>query len=294
MAKQPRVLTGQVATITGGARGIGRATAEALVRRGMKVAIGDLDVAEAQRTADALGGGTIALPLDVTDRASFSAFLDGVEAQLGPVDVLINNAGIMQVGRFDEEDDATAIRQIDINVHGVITGMKLALARMKPRGRGHIVNIASVAGLAPGPGVATYVATKHAVVGLTESVRLELRGTGVEVSTVCPAPVATELFSGIDASGVLKPIQPHEVADAIVAVLQTPRPIAVVPAALGRLIKTFSLLPPRVNERLAKLMKTDNAMLKGLDPQKRAAYELRAAKSEPGLEPADEQPQLTA
>jgi short-subunit dehydrogenase len=142
--------------------------------------------------------------------------------------------------------------------------------------------------------VATYVATKHAVVGLTESVRLELRGTGIELSAVCPAPVATELFSGIDASGVLKPIQPQEVADAIVAVLQRPAPVAVVPPAVGKLIKTFSLLPPRVNERVAKLLKTDNAMLKGLNPEQRAAYELRAARSEPGLEAGDEQQQLTA
>jgi NADP-dependent 3-hydroxy acid dehydrogenase YdfG len=294
MAKTPRSLTGQVVAITGGARGIGRATAEALIRQGTKVAIGDVDLAEAQRTADALGAGTVALELDVTDRASFAAFLDDAETRLGPVDVLVNNAGIMQVGRFDEEDDATAIRQVDINVHGVITGTKLAIAKMAPRRRGHVVNIASVAGLAPGPGVATYVGTKHFVVGLTESVRLEMRGSGIEFTTICPAPVATELFSGIDTSGVLKPIQPQEVADAIVAALQQPKPISVVPPSVGRLIKTFGLLPPAVNERISKLLKTDDAMLKGLDPAKRAAYEERAAQSEPGLEVPEDQRQTTA
>src|SRR3712207_8572753 len=99
LAKQPRNLTGQVAAITGGARGIGKATAEAFVRQGMKVAIGDLDLDEAQRTADALGAGTVALRLDVTDRDSFATFLDEAEAQLGPIDVVVNNAGIMQIGR---------------------------------------------------------------------------------------------------------------------------------------------------------------------------------------------------
>src|SRR5215212_3111276 len=101
MAKQPRSLTGQVAAITGAARGIGKATAEAFVRQGMKVAIGDLDLAEAQKTADQLGGGTVALELNVTDRASVDKFLDEVEAKLGPLDVLVNNAGIMPLGPFE-------------------------------------------------------------------------------------------------------------------------------------------------------------------------------------------------
>jgi NADP-dependent 3-hydroxy acid dehydrogenase YdfG len=287
--KQPRVLTGQVAAITGGARGIGRATAEAFVRQGMKVAIGDLDVTEAQRTADQLGAGTIALELDVTKRASFAAFLDAAEQQLGPVDVLVNNAGIMPVGPFEEEDEATAIRQVDINVHGVITGTKLAIAKMKPRGRGHVVNIASVAGLAPGPGVATYTGTKHFVVGLTDSLHGELADSGLEFSTVCPAPVATELFSGIDSSGVLKPIQPDEVAQAIVEVLQHPVPRRVVPKSLGGLIKLTGFLPVKVNERVAKLLKTDKGLLDKFDRDRRAAYEARAAASEPGLAVPEEE-----
>ena len=107
-----------------------------------------------------------ACPLDVTSRASFAAFVDATEEQLGPLDVLVNNAGIMPLGRFVDEDDSTTQRMIDINLHGVIFGMKLALARMVPRDRGHIVNIASQAGKFGAPGGATYSATKHAVVGL--------------------------------------------------------------------------------------------------------------------------------
>jgi short-subunit dehydrogenase len=259
----------------------------------MKVALGDLDVAEAQRTADQLGAGTIAVSLDVTDRDSFAAFLDATEEQLGPVDVLVNNAGIMPVGRFEDEDDASTIRQVDINIHGVITGTKLAVRRMRPRGRGHVINIASVAGLAPGPGVATYVATKHAVVGLTESVRLEMKGTGVELTTICPAPVATELFSGIETSGVLKPIQPTEVADAIVDAVRSPKARAVVPKQLNAVIKTTSLLPTRAQERVAKLLKTEQGLLPYVQPELRAAYERRAAESEPSV-PSAERPQIEA
>ena len=132
MAKQPRILAGETAAITGAARGIGRATAEAFLRQGMRVAIGDVDLEAASQTASELGASTVALPLDVTDRDSFSAFLDGAEEQLGPLDVLVNNAGIMQIGRFIDEDDLTARRMVDINLHGVILGMKLALDAHDP------------------------------------------------------------------------------------------------------------------------------------------------------------------
>src|ERR1700694_33396 len=108
MAKTPRILAGQTAAITGGARGIGRATAEALLRQGMKVAIGDVDLDAARKTGSALGARTAGLPLDVTNRASVVAFMYGADEQLGPVEVLVNNAGIMPLGRFTDEDDATA------------------------------------------------------------------------------------------------------------------------------------------------------------------------------------------
>src|SRR3954454_5631823 len=135
MAKQRRSLSGKVVAITGGARGIGKATAAALVRKGCRVAIGDLDLELAERTAGELGGGTVALPLDVTDRSSFAAFLDAAERELGPVDVVINNAGIMPVSPFADEPDDSIKRQLDINVYGVIVGTQLAIARLRPRGR---------------------------------------------------------------------------------------------------------------------------------------------------------------
>jgi NADP-dependent 3-hydroxy acid dehydrogenase YdfG len=295
MAKHPKLLSGQVAAITGAARGIGKATAEAFVRQGMKVAIGDLDLAEAQRAADELGAGTIALELNVTDRASIERFLDETEKQLGPVDVLVNNAGIMQLGRFWEEDDDTAQRMIDINLHGVIWGSKLGLQRMIPRGRGAIVNIASQAGLYGAPGGATYSATKHGVVGLTEAVRGELRlagHEGIQMSYVCPVVVNTELGGGLANTNGMKPVQPRDVADSIVEALQLGTVDVHVPKSIKRVQKVTGLLPRRASEGIARAMKADRVLFEA-DPDARKGYELRAAHSEPGLESGDEQRQLT-
>ena len=293
MAKQPRILAGQVAAITGAARGIGRATAEAFMRQGMRVAIGDVDFEAAARTAKELGPSAVALELDVTDRDSFTAFLDGTEEQLGPLDVLVNNAGIMQIGRFLEEDDLTARRMVDINLHGVILGTKLALTRMIVRDRGHVVNISSQAGKFGAPGGATYSATKHAVVGLTEAVRGELRmmGAHVDVSYVMPFVVNTELGSGLGQARGLSSLQPSDVADAIVEALQLGTVDVWVPKSAKRQITFGSILPRRLSEGMARVMKADQ-VLAGADGSIRRGYELRASQSEPGLEPAPERQRI--
>jgi NADP-dependent 3-hydroxy acid dehydrogenase YdfG len=294
MAKQPRILAGQTAAITGAARGIGKATAQSLLRQGMKVAIGDVDFAAAQQTASELGASTVALPLDVTDRASFSAFFDRAEEQLGPVDVLVNNAGIMQIGRFIDEDDLTTRRMVDINIHGVILGTKLALERMVPRDRGHIVNISSQAGKYGSPGGATYSATKHAVVGLTEAVRgeLHLMGAHIDVSYVMPFIVNTELGSGLGEARGMKSLQPTDVAEAIVEALQHGIVDVWVPKSAKRTNALGVLLPRKLSEGMARAMKADK-VLAGADASVRRGYELRASHSEPGLEAALEVPQLT-
>jgi NADP-dependent 3-hydroxy acid dehydrogenase YdfG len=294
MAKQPRILAGETAAITGAARGIGRATAEAFLGQGMKVAIGDLDIEAARKTASELGPSTVALPLDVTDRDSFSTFLDDAEQQLGPIDVLVNNAGIMQLGRFIDEDDLTAQRMVDINIHGVIIGMKLALARMIPRDRGHVVNISSQAGKFGAPGGATYSATKHAVVGMTEAVRGELRlmGAHVNFSYVMPFVVNTELGGGLGQARGLHNLEPSEVADAIVEALQLGTVEVWVPKSAKRTNVLGTVLPRRLSEGMARALKADR-VLTDADANTRRAYELRASRSEPGLEGAPEQPQIT-
>jgi NADP-dependent 3-hydroxy acid dehydrogenase YdfG len=294
MAKQPRILAGETAAVTGGARGIGRATAEALMRQGVRVAIGDVDIETARRTASELGPTAVALPLDVTDRSSFAAFLDQTEQQLGPLDVLVNNAGIMQIGRFIDEDDLTARRMIDINLHGVILGTKLALARMVPRDRGHIVNISSQAGKYGSPGGATYSATKHAVVGMTEAVRGELRlmDAHVDVSYVMPFVVNTELGSGLGEARGLKSLEPSEVADAIVDALQHGIVDVWVPKSAKRTNVLGTLLPRPLSEGMARALKADR-VLAGADANSRRAYDLRAARSQPALETPEEQRQIS-
>jgi NAD(P)-dependent dehydrogenase (short-subunit alcohol dehydrogenase family) len=282
MAKQRRPLSGRVVAITGGARGIGKATATALVRKGCRVAIGDLDLKLAEETAAGLGGGTIALPLDVTDRASFELFLDETERQLGPLEVVINNAGIMPVTPLVEESEDSVRRQIDINLHGVITGTQLAIKRLQPRGRGTIVNIASQAGKAGIPGIATYSGTKHAVVGLSEAVKQELRGTGVDVVCVMPTVVNTELTSGVGQKWV-KPVEAADVANEIVDALEMPRFDVFVPRANGVMYKVLTLLPRGAREGLGRLMKIDKLMFE-VDHGARRAYEERAAASEPNAD----------
>src|SRR5919112_1668048 len=286
MAKQPRILTGQVVAITGGARGIARAMAETFLREGMRVAIGDVDVEGATRSADELGRGTIAVELDVTRRESVERFADEVERQLGPIDVFVNNAGIMPVGRFVDEDDASAHRQVDINVHGVIYGCKVALARMVPRNRGHIVNVASQAGKFGVPGIATYVATKHAVVGLSEALRGELRhmDAAIDISVVMPNIVGTELGSGLGESRASKILTPEQVAEATLEAVQTGRFDVWVPKSVQTIATITGVFPRPAREAIARALKADKVIWDA-DMSARKNYELRAAHSEPGLEP---------
>jgi NAD(P)-dependent dehydrogenase (short-subunit alcohol dehydrogenase family) len=284
MARQPRTLAGKVVVITGGGRGIGAATASALARLGASVAIGDLDLDVAKQTADGLGDGAIALPLDVTDRAGFTRFLDEVERRLGPIDVLINNAGIMPIGLLDEEDDRTTRHQLEINLHAVIHGTREAVLRMKPRRGGHIVNVASAAGKAGFPGVATYCATKHGVVGLSEAVRMELRGSGVEVSVVMPAIVRTELTLGVEEARFVKSITPEDVASAIVKALLRPRFDVFVPSSLGPINRFTRLLPRSTGEWIVRRLKGDQVMVNAAHSTAREDYEARAAASAPGAD----------
>ena len=276
MAKAPRSLVGTVVAITGGARGIGRATAAALIAQGAKVAIGDLDAALAARTAQELDHGTLGLALDVTDQISFEAFIEQVEAQRGPLDVLINNAGIMPIGAFAQESDETARALVDINIHGVIFGSKLALRRFLARGSGHIVNIASAAGKAGFPGGATYSATKHAVVGLSEAIRAEVRDRGIGVTVVMPTVVHTELGSGLAETRSFKAVEPEDVAAAIVDALQRNRYEVFVPKSMGSILRPKGMLPIRVVDAIGRFVRSHQVLTKA-DLERRAAYEARVA-----------------
>ncbi|MGO4614079.1 SDR family oxidoreductase [Nocardia sp. 2YAB30] len=280
-AQDGAALAGKVVAITGGARGIGRATAEAFLATGAAVAIGDIDIELVAKTAAEIGADpdakVIGLPLNVTDRNSFATFLDAVEHELGLVDVLVNNAGIMPTGLFADEDEAMTDRVIDINLRGVLTGSRLATTRFLARGSGHLVNIASLAGTQGLPGLATYSATKHAVVGFTSALHLELKEHGVQVSAVLPGIVRTELSAGANMPGWITPlttVDPEDVARAIVGTVLRPRPLVTVPRRLTAIIKSAQLLPYRAQLAVARFTGATTAYAQP-DPELREKYHRR-------------------
>ena len=268
-------LNGRVVAITGAARGIGYATAAELTRRGAKVAIGDIDEAVLKQSATTLGLDVYG-HLNVADPQSFENFLADVERRLGPLDVLINNAGIMPAGRLIDETDALTRRIIDINVMGVITGSKLAARRMVPRGRGHVVNVASLAGETYAPGLATYCASKYAVVGFTDAARVEYRSSGVNFSLVMPSFVNTELTAGTAGLPGMRNAEPEEIASAIADLLVKPRPRIRVRRIPGALSASQKFLPHALAERLGRALGGEEIFLGNVDADKRRAYEDRA------------------
>jgi len=271
-------LRDRIVIITGGARGIGYASAQRLIELGAQVAIGDIDEPRLLAAADELGV-DVASSLDVTDPASFRAFYSMVTGRLGAPYALINNAGIMPVGPTVEEPEDVARRMVDINLHGAITGTKIALESMLPRRSGHIINIASMAGEAFVPGAATYCACKAAVIAFTEAVRVEHRTSGVKVSLVLPTFTNTELVTGTTGPRGFRNAEPTEIADAIADLLQRPRPRAYVTKAAGRVLTAQRYIPRPMSEALARRLGGEQMFLTGVDAAARSAYEERVRKS---------------
>ena len=276
-------ISGRVVAITGGGRGIGLAIAQACANRGAKVAIGDIDADLAVQAAGQLRGRGAHPPLhlgchlDVRDRDSFSGFLDQAARTLGPVDVLINNAGIMPMGAFEQETDTTSDTQIDINLRGVILGCKLAVPAMRRNGGGQVVNVASLAGVLPLPGAAVYCATKFAVRGLTHSLREEFRDSGIAFSAVLPSKISTELAAGTEQAGRGVPgASPEAVALAVIDAIEHRRPEVTVPRYLRGLPALIAAVPQRA-ETLFRRAFGDRRMLDELDLSARAAYDRRLA-----------------
>ena len=269
-------IDGRVVAITGGARGIGHAIAAAAIGRGARVAIGDIDADAVERAAEELGAGTLGMRLDVTDPGSFGAFLDAVEERLGPLDVLVNNAGVMVVGTFAEANEGAASRVMDVNVDGVICGMRLSIPRLRRRGGGQIVNVVSGAAWVAPPALGTYAASKHAVKALTDSVREELRGDGIAVTAVYPNVVQTDLAVGTGPARGGHIMSPHVVGQAVAAAIAEPRDEVFVPRWLGGMLRFQSALPPRARGALARAFGLDKLYM-GVDPATRADYERRLA-----------------
>lgn len=262
----------KVAVITGAASGIGRATAILLAQRGARVHVVDLNGAGADAVAEeiaAAGGTATAHAVDVAAADAVAALADAVHAAEGRVDVLHNNAGIAASGPTETLALDVWRRVVEINVMGVVHGIHAFGPRMLAAGRGHIVNTASAAGLTAVPGLVPYAMSKHAIVGLTESLNAEWSPRGVRVSALCPGlvntPIATSVAAGAadgQSAKVLRMYEcfgakPEDVATAVVGILERRTLIATVPRAqvlpewwLRRLHPAWAQPAARLKQRL--------------------------------------------
>ncbi|GGC55134.1 SDR family oxidoreductase [Hoyosella rhizosphaerae] len=276
MNRYPKIdLTNATVVITGGARGIGAATARAFSKRGATVWIGDLDAALAQETATSIPR-CHATELNVTSETSWTEFLSTVAISSGSIDVLVNNAGVMPLGGFLEQPSELSKLILDVNVHGPINGVKAALPGMLEQGRGHIVTVASMAGKLPIPGMVVYNASKFGAVGLSLALQHEYANSGVSFSCVMPSAVRTELSSGATLTGI-PTVNPEDVADAIVNTVHTRAQQVSVPRFVNPAVALMDAVVPERLERLARQIFGDRRALDGINRNARRAYEDRVA-----------------
>jgi NAD(P)-dependent dehydrogenase (short-subunit alcohol dehydrogenase family) len=274
MSNKRRALEGRRIAITGAARGIGLATARELHARGAQIAIGDLDLDTAKKAAASIAPEVVALGIDVSDQTSFAKFLTDVKDQLGGLDVLVNNAGIMPIGPFLDLDPHVARRAAEINFVGPLLGMQLALPDMIAQGGGHIVNMASTAGRAAVPGGITYCATKAAVVSMTEGARLEFGDRGIHFTCVMPSFTNTELIAGTEGTKGLANVEPEDVASAIAHAIETKQLDVYRPKALRQILFTQGLLGRRIRDTMNRQLGAYDTFLK-IDHAKRDDYDKR-------------------
>jgi NADP-dependent 3-hydroxy acid dehydrogenase YdfG len=271
LARRSTALNGATVIITGGARGIGAKTAELFAAHGANVWIGDVDAEIAERTANAIPRCRSAR-LDVTKRDSWEQLVAQILAESGRIDILVNNAGVMPLGAFESEAETTTDLILDVNVRGVLNGMRAVIPAMVGRGGGHVVNVASMAGMIPIPGMVTYNASKFAAVGASLAARREYAGTGVTVCAVLPSAVRTELSSGVQLGGGMPTVDPEDVALAILNTLRTKAARTSVPRWLAPGWALVDALVPEVIQRAARSIVNDRRALTTLDPVGRSAY----------------------
>lgn len=268
---------GKTVVITGAARGIGLATAQKLLARGAHVVIGDRDADMVESAVADLGalGRVSGHWLDVTDPMSFAAFVDRARDDAGGrIDVLINNAGVMPIGPFLQQSRDVIRSSIDVNFFGVVNGCQLVLPEMLKYHSGHIINVASLAGVVALPGQALYAGTKFAVVGLSTALADEFAPQGIDVTVLMPSFTNTALISGTTTTGLSKPIEPEVVAAAVIRALDKPKTHVSVPVPLRFSAALAAMLGPRGRRWLSKRLGLDRAFL-DFDATARMDYEAR-------------------
>ncbi|GED96646.1 SDR family NAD(P)-dependent oxidoreductase [Gordonia crocea] len=269
-------VNGSVALVTGGARGIGYAIADRLSRAGARVVIADLDEVDAKEAAQRLGRGAVGIGLDVRSRDRYEAVVDEIESSTGPIDIVVNNAGIMPVGPILDDGPGVAAATMDVNFWAHHHSFTILAPRMVGRGRGHFINVTSAAGAIHSPGLAVYVASKHAATGFGRSAREELQGTGVTVSVVMPSAVRTELVDGIpfkrwERLGIVSPTM---VARRAVGTLRRRPAVVGVPTGTVPLLRLYHVVPEWAWLLGRRLVGADRT-LEPYDKAARADYDAR-------------------
>jgi all-trans-retinol dehydrogenase (NAD+) len=261
-------VAGKAVLITGGARGIGLELARMCVADGATVLLVDssadsLRHAEAElRRADSRAH-VHGFVHDVSDRDGCYALQRRIAAELGPVHILINSAGVVHKGDFLEGDDAAWRHTVDVNFNGVMWMMRAFMPAMIAQGEGHVVNVASILGLAPAGGAAVYCATKHALIGLSEAVRYELleRGCpGVSLTTACPGFTATGMFHGVKTPALFRPVAARDTAGAIYRALRRRARLLIYPRRFMLIQQVYALMPHWLWTLVTRLFGVHRAM----------------------------------
>lgn len=221
-------LSGEVAIISGGARGLGRAIAEAFVSEGAKVCIADVRIGLARELAAELGGSALALELDVTDEQSWTSAIAQAETTFGSLTVLVNNAGLAEGAPIAETTLESYRRVTEVNQTGVFLGMKSAIPSMKRSGHGSIINMSSIDGLVGSPRIISYIASKWAVRGMTKAVAMEMGPFSIRVNSIHPGHVVTELGlpDGVESGAISAMVEDHTARHAPMQRTGTPEEIA--------------------------------------------------------------------
>lgn len=273
-----RTLSGKRIAITGAGRGIGRATAEELHRRGALVAIGDIDTDAAKDTASSIGSNVTAHQIDVTDGESFATFLADAKQAMGGLDVLINNAGVMPIGHFLEIDEKTVRRSLEINLLGPELGMRAALPDMIAQGHGHIINVSSSAGKTSIPGGLYYSAQKSGLIALTEGARIEFADRNIDFTCVMPSFTNTDLIAGTKGTRFIKNVEPSDVANGIAHAIETKKKDVYVPKSIKPIVTIQPLMGRRLRDAMYRSLNAYNTFL-DIDQEGRKDYNDRVSHS---------------